>query len=75
MLAVNETIVAKWLVHKLIWLCENSTHKLSFHTDKNANKVSGDMHAGGIMRQHKFCLDKQKYNNTNPFPSMLLQLK
>ena len=22
----------------------------------------------GIMRQHKFCLDKQQYNNAKPFP-------
>ena len=30
---------------------------------------------GGIIRQHKFCQDKQQYNNAKPFPIYVVEIE
>ena len=30
---------------------------------------------GGVMRQHKFCPDKQQYNNAKPFPVCVVAIE
>ena len=45
------------------WISEAAPKALGYRVS-----VAWYYETGGIMRQYKFCPDKQKYNNAKPFP-------